>query len=52
MESILISVKKMLGIDKDYTQFDYNMPCALVIGNEGNGLTQQVIDACTLSLWC
>ncbi len=29
------------------TELDLNGKCAAVIGNEGNGLTQQVIDACT-----
>lgn len=31
---------------KDYTQFDYNMPCALVIGNEGKGIGTLVAKRC------
>ena len=30
-----------------YTEEDYTKACGFLIGNEGNGLTQQVIDACT-----
>ncbi len=31
---------------KDYTQFDYSMPCALVIGNEGKGIGNLVAKRC------
>ena len=30
----------------DYTKFDYNIPCAVVIGNEGNGIGTLVAKKC------
>lgn len=34
-----------LGYDTDYTKADYKADCAVMIGNEGNGLTKQAIDS-------
>ena len=31
---------------KDYTTFDFSMPCALVIGNEGKGIGPLVASCC------
>ena len=31
---------------KDYTSFDYSMPDAIVIGNEGNGIGRLVAQKC------
>ena len=31
---------------KDYTEFDYSMPVAIVIGNEGNGIGRLVAQKC------
>ena len=31
---------------KDYTLFDYNIPCAIVIGNEGKGIGPLVCKKC------
>ena len=31
---------------EDYREIDYNMPICLIIGNEGNGMSKPVTDAC------
>jgi 23S rRNA (guanosine2251-2'-O)-methyltransferase len=31
---------------KDYTSFDYSIPCAIVIGNEGKGIGQLTAKCC------
>ena len=33
------------------TEIDYNMPVCLVIGNEGNGVSKNVIEACNSKLY-
>ena len=31
---------------EDYREIDYNMPICLIIGNEGNGMSKPITDAC------